>query len=582
MDMLPSESLGLTVETVEWLPSGGATGLLRVRGHWTGPHSARRGLPVLVVGAGEETARHLSLPEPGPSAEDGAWRGAYILGVEVIEAQWSLALEGEGGAQLVLPAPAVGPASSPQLVPDAPDDGDRGGEVIEREVLAERRARRAESAEQAQAKIAAEALKALEVLELRGSELERRIEELTSELRQFHGDAGDVDLREHLSQARAQAARSESELAAAQAAVRSVEARAEERLREAAAAAEEQAERQRVALVGALDTAAALRDVARGWIARHRSSELARTSDSVRLAVLEARRGSLETELRAAREALADRAQELAVLRDQADLAAIAIEEAYGAATQAREALAAAQARSGAFESEVQETRTRLEEAARELSQAQKSAQAKAAELDAERAASARALTLLHESRTTASGALAELRVERVARQTLAADLAAARGRIAALEAARDKAAEPSSPPDPPPTGDRMGRAEGSTLDPGALARSASSLGGSRPSPDSTRMRLDLDAAAAALRARTPAPETEVQSSPPGAEAEAQPPAAPAPAPAPGTPARSLREVLADLASADPAIAARRHIAALLPARLKAWTSRARGVSRGA
>ena len=56
-----------------------------------------------------------------------------------------------------------------------------GGQVIDRAVLAERRARRAEAAEREQARVAAEALKAVEALELQSAELERRLAEAVAE-----------------------------------------------------------------------------------------------------------------------------------------------------------------------------------------------------------------------------------------------------------------------------------------------------------------------------------------------------------------------------------------------------------------
>ena len=73
---------------------------------------------------------------------------------------------------LALPAPRVGPARGAASSSRGADEP--GGEVIDRAVLAERRARRAEAAEQAQARVASEALRALDALELRGTELELR------------------------------------------------------------------------------------------------------------------------------------------------------------------------------------------------------------------------------------------------------------------------------------------------------------------------------------------------------------------------------------------------------------------------
>src|SRR5436190_669597 len=89
------------------------------------------------------------VPDPAPFPEaDALW------------------LEWPGGRRLQLPALAV-PANQVEqaLEPVAAPAGD----VVDRAVMAERRARKAEAAEQAQARIAREALRAVEVLELRSS-----------------------------------------------------------------------------------------------------------------------------------------------------------------------------------------------------------------------------------------------------------------------------------------------------------------------------------------------------------------------------------------------------------------------------
>ena len=63
----------------------------------------------------------------------------------------------------------------PAAAAEPAEEEPAGGQLIDRGVLAERRARRAEAAEQAQARIAAEALRAVEALELQSAELERRL-----------------------------------------------------------------------------------------------------------------------------------------------------------------------------------------------------------------------------------------------------------------------------------------------------------------------------------------------------------------------------------------------------------------------
>ncbi|MBA2515204.1 MAG: hypothetical protein H0V26_12915, partial [Solirubrobacterales bacterium] len=105
MERLPSQVSGLKIDAVEWLPSGGATGLLRIRGTRTNHDPSS--LPVLVVGTGQETKRHMSLPEPGPRSDGEGWRGAYILRAELIEAGAALALELEGDVLVGVHTPSV-------------------------------------------------------------------------------------------------------------------------------------------------------------------------------------------------------------------------------------------------------------------------------------------------------------------------------------------------------------------------------------------------------------------------------------------------------------------------------------------
>ena len=161
---------GITVDAVDWLPSGAASGLVRVRGRTTG---AVEGLPDLVIDHAGREHRFTSLPDPRGDLEPQAWRGAYVVGAALVAAAGAqMGLEWPGGARLALPAVA---ADVPPGLP-APVEEEPGGEVVDRAVLAERRARRAEAAEQAQARIAREALRAVEVLELRANELEARLE----------------------------------------------------------------------------------------------------------------------------------------------------------------------------------------------------------------------------------------------------------------------------------------------------------------------------------------------------------------------------------------------------------------------
>ena len=244
-ESIPASILdGLTLEAVEWLPSGADTGLLRVRGRWAVGVAHPLGLPVLCAQAGGEVARVDSLPD---APRNGSiWRGAYLVPEAVARA--GLWLEWESGERSALPTPAgLDERAAPLSVPEPAAEPEPGGEVIDRAVLAERRARRAEAAEQAQARVASEALRALDALELRGTELEQRVEALAAE---------------------------------------------RDAVAEQARVLEQQVprdEHQRRALADALAAAAAARRQTREWRLRMRAAEVARTSDAVRLRVLEAR-----------------------------------------------------------------------------------------------------------------------------------------------------------------------------------------------------------------------------------------------------------------------------------------------------
>jgi hypothetical protein len=365
---------GLSIEAVDWLPSGGRSGLVRVRGRWdSGPEEIP--LPQLLIG-GE---RFDSLPDPRATRERGAWRGAYVVPSEPVEAgDARLALEFPGGVRIALPRPSQA---------FAPPSAAGGAEVVDRAVLADRRARRAEAAEQAQARIAREALKAVEVLELRAAELEDRL----AAAQQERDTLREVPLSAVPDQAPAPS----------------------ERLREALGAA--------IATVG--DLRLQLHEAR----VRGRTGEIARAADSVRLAVLGSERSSVVAEVHALRlrvaEADAQLVQRAAEL-EQAQARGLA-EEAAHATTRAELAAQAGELRDARaaiarLEADLEASRA---EAQRLLAEELPAAVASA------RAADARAFA---EKEAAAAAAL------EVARSESAAALAAARGESAAgLEAAR-------------------------------------------------------------------------------------------------------------------------------------------------
>jgi hypothetical protein len=176
---VPAQLEGLVLEGCEWLPSGAAGGLLRVRGRWAAAPPSDE-VPSLWIRAGGHSHRFDSLPDTRFAREPEVWRGTYVVPAELMaERPEELWLAWAGGARVAVPDFA-----SPPPVPHAAEEpgADRpGGEVIDRAVLADRRARRAEAEARKQGRLAAEALRAVEALELRGSELERRLESLRAE-----------------------------------------------------------------------------------------------------------------------------------------------------------------------------------------------------------------------------------------------------------------------------------------------------------------------------------------------------------------------------------------------------------------
>ena len=167
----PLRSRGWSVEAVEWLPSGADSGLVRVRGRWVDERAPRGG--AARARAAPRRARRAAssrCPTRASAATRRSGAATYLVPAALMDpAPDELWLSWESGARAALPAPARGfePPASPAAPVAAAPEPEPEGEVIDRAVLAERRARRAEAAERAQAERAAEALKAVEVLELR-------------------------------------------------------------------------------------------------------------------------------------------------------------------------------------------------------------------------------------------------------------------------------------------------------------------------------------------------------------------------------------------------------------------------------
>lgn len=311
---VPSEPEGLVIEAVEWLPSGTEGGLIRVRGDWQPGSPHPEGLPVLCARRGEEVMRWDSLPDSRVEPEGGVWRGAYLVPAALVDdAPDALWLEWPGNVRATI-APPRPETPAPEADAEA---AEVGGEVIDRAVLAERRARRAEAAEEEQARKATTALHALEALELRAGELERRLAEATAER---------DDLVQRLGEPEPAAPSEPAPAAPPDAGLPDLQSDLDE-ARAARERAEARADRQRQALTGALASAAHARAQARDWRLRLRTSEVARASDAVRLAVIESEQ-DLRLELQAERRRARQRAEALDAARAAAAAAAAEHERA--------------------------------------------------------------------------------------------------------------------------------------------------------------------------------------------------------------------------------------------------------------
>jgi hypothetical protein len=163
---------GLVIEAVDWLPSGGRSGLVRVCGRWEREDGRSDGLPELVLPAGDGSRAHASLPDSRLGRDAAAWRGAYMVEASLLAGARDLELVWPDGRRATVGAPEV----PEQAEDDGTPAGGAGGEVVEQAVLAELRARRAEAAQAAQARLAEEAQRAVEALEHRTGELTRELQ----------------------------------------------------------------------------------------------------------------------------------------------------------------------------------------------------------------------------------------------------------------------------------------------------------------------------------------------------------------------------------------------------------------------
>jgi hypothetical protein len=454
----PAELAGLTLEACEWLPSGADTGLLRVRGRWTvDPPDGE--LPSLWVRAGGASHRFDSLPDTRFARGPGVWRGTYLVPTRLMaDGPDELWLAWGSGPRVALPRPSSDWEPPPMPGPGFADEAQEGpgGELIDRAVLADRRARRAEASEREQSRVAAEAMRALEVLALRSAELERRLEALQRERDELatraptpSSEPVDASCSEPADGSSSEPAGAPSSAVAhptssgaaepptSSGAAHSAPSVDLAAARAAAQAAEQQATHSRAALSSALGAAARVRGQAREWRLHLRTSELVRTGEAVRLAVLEAESAASRTlrdELAAERRERAVQSEAFAAERERAELALAAARdeaaEAVAALQRARLELDARVAEAAAAEAEVrgalETTQGALVDRERELGELRTELERSAAavvDADARGTALEQRLAALDAALAEERGALAAARTEL---ETARAELVAA------------------------------------------------------------------------------------------------------------------------------------------------------------
>ena len=468
---------GFSVDAVDWLPSGAKSGLVRVRGHR--PAAVAGPLPELILEAGDTTRRYVSLPDPRADRDPTAWRGAYVLEARPVAEADHLWLEWPGSRRIALPALSVPQAQ----VARASDEGsvDTSEVVVDRAVLAERRARRAEASEQAQAKISREALRAVEVLEMRIAELEQRTAAAEGERDALRGQAQpDVDNQTLTAELAALRARLAERPAPA----------AEPSARIAPGEAERRAERLRTALTATVTTVGELRLRLHEVQVARRTRDLSAAADAVRLAVVERERGALKAAMDEA--------------RLQLERAVAARDEAVAELQGVRNAHDDLRHRFGDVSAELGTARERIAELESEVAAVTAVAERSASEaLEAARAeASALATEHAHDTEAQMEALRARLAVAEssIAAAETARELAEARalaattGRYAAAVA---QAATPQAP-------ERVAQASNIPTK-ATQPRMPEALIAPEREPEPTQIAADLDAARAALRAVEPA-----------------------------------------------------------------------------
>src|SRR5437763_8472326 len=365
--------LALNVAAVEVRPTDPGSYLVRVAGSWEAGAERPDARPELVVDDEGEERRCPALAETSGAAEKAsrqvdAFRATFSVPEAVAPALAGALRLAIAGAVLDLPT-----AQRPGVDGEPPP----GATVIDRAVLAERRARRAEQAEETVARRAEEAEAALRDLEAELAKLEVRLERALDERAALESQVAERERAARAAAQREYAERRRREEATDEAAGR---------VQEAEAAAHEARSRLRDAEARALEVTREAEDLRR----RAAESEHALATTATRARAQPTPAGPPADVIR--REAaLIRRALEWAAARPRDDAAARALDAVGEADRRVREAMAALQ-RTGAH---VQAERGSHEQAMRSL----------AADLERERQVRTAAERIAGEQRTAREAA---------------------------------------------------------------------------------------------------------------------------------------------------------------------------------